>query len=245
MFKRALLTLALLFALPQPASAQGLGGSASSLSSSIFKLMKGVSGPAAPATGGTTTGQTPATPRPPAPVAQPGALNFKVSPAVRRGVIDTFVGEVTAASPESGAEWQKLFTGADVFAEIDRQMKTLFGLSSTNVADVWALYWSYAWLMTQSRTDDPTRAQVVGLRDQFRPLLLSIPAVAGLNDTQKQEMAESLLLQTVLFGALAEAWKDDPASRAEFGQGLAQGTAELGLDLGLVDLTERGFTVRK
>ena len=58
-------------------------------------------------------------------------------------------------------------------------------------------------------------------------------------------MAESLLLQTVLFGALAEAWKDDPASRAEFGQGLQQGTAELGLDLGLVDLTGQGFIVRK
>lgn len=245
MFKRTLLTLALLFALPQPASAQGVSGSASSLSSSIFKLMNGGGGAAAPATGGAATGQTPAATRPPAPVAQPGALNFKVSPAVRRKVIDTFVGEITAASPESGAEWEKLFTGADVFTEIDKQMKTMFGLSSTNVADVWAVYWSYAWLMTQSRTDDPTRAQVVGLRDQFRPLLLALPAVAGLNDAQKQEMAESLLLQTVLFGALAEAWKDDPASRDEFGQGLQQGTAELGLDLGQVELTQKGFTVRK
>ncbi|MPY67864.1 hypothetical protein F8S09_14435 [Deinococcus sp. SDU3-2] len=239
MSRRILLALTLLLAAPQPASAQGLSGSASSLSSSIFKLMNGTAG-TAPA-----PGQAPATAKPPAPVAKPEALNFKVTPAVRKKVIDTFVGEIASASPEAGAELRKGFASVDVFAEIGKEMKTQFGLSTTNLADVWALYWSYAWLMTQGRTDDPTRAQMVGLRDQFRPLLLSLPAVTGLNDAQKQEMAESLMLQTVLFGILAEGWKDDPASLAEFGQGLQQGTAQMGLDLGLVELTDKGFVVRK
>lgn len=243
MFKRALLTLALLFALPQPASAQGLSGSASSLSSSIFKLMGGVGGSPAPATGGAATVKGAATA--PALVARAEALNFKVSPAVRQKAIETFVGGITEASPEAGAELKKGFASVDVFGEIGKDIKAKYGLSNTNLADVWAVYWSYAWLMTQGRTDDPTRAQVVGLRDQFRPLLLSLPAVAGLGDAQKQEMAESLLLQTVLFGILAEGWKDDPASLAEFGQGLQRGTAELGLDLGQVELTDRGFAVRK
>lgn len=241
MFKRTLLTLALLFALPQPAAAQVGGGSASSLSSSIFKLMNQVGGATTPATG---AGAAPVKAAP-APVAKAEALNFKVSPAVRQKVIDSFLGEITAASPESGAEWQKVFGSGDVFGEVNKQVKSMFGLTTTNLADVWAVYWSYAWLMTRSRTDDPTRAQAVGLRDQFRPLLLSLPAASGLSDAQKQEMAESLLLQTVLFGVLAEAWKDDPASRAEFGQGLQQGTAQLGLDLGQVELTDRGFVVRK
>lgn len=207
--------------------------------------MNGVGGSATPATGGAAPGQGAATTPRPAPVVKAEALNFRVSPAVRQRVIDTFVGGIAEASPEAGAELKKGFGSTDVFAEIGKEMKTQFGLSSTNLADVWALYWSYAWLMTKSRTDDPTRAQVTGLRDQFRPLLLSIPSVAGLGDAQKQEMAESLLLQTVLFGILAEGWKDDPASLAEFGQGLQQGTAELGLDLGQVELTDKGFVVRK
>nr|WP_139806590.1 hypothetical protein [Deinococcus hopiensis] len=69
--------------------------------------------------------------------------------------------------------------------------------------------------------------------------------MAGMNDAHKQEMAESLLLHTVMFGAFAEARKEDPNSRAEFGQGLQQGTASLGLDLGKVDLTNQGFAVKK
>lgn len=238
MSRRILLALTLLLAAPQPASAQGLSGSASSLSSSIFKLMNGTGAAPAP-------GQAPATVRPPTPVARPEALNFKAAPAVRKKVIDTFVGEIAAASPEAGAELRKGFASVDVFGEISKELKTGYGLSNTNLADVWAVYWSYAWLMTQGRTDDPTRAQMVGLRDQFRPLLLSLPAVTGLTDAQKQEMAESLLLQTVLFGILAEGWKDDPASLAEFGQGLREGTAQMGLDLGQVELTDKGFVVRK
>lgn len=236
--QRSLILMTALFVTPSPAAAQGTVGSASGLSSSIFKLMNGVgTTPAAP-------GKT-ATPPKPAPGASASTLNFKVSPTVRQKVIQAFVQEMSGLSAEAGAEWKKVFTATDVFAAVEGEVKTRFGLSSTNVADVWAVYWSYAWLMTRGRTDDPTRAQVVGLRNQFRPLLLSLPEVAGLNDARKQEMAESLLLQTVMFGALAEAWKDDPGSRTEFGQGLQQGTASLGLDLGKVELTDQGFAVRK
>ncbi|WP_425146712.1 DUF6683 family protein [Deinococcus sp.] len=241
---RALLTLGLAFVLSQPASAQGLGGSASGLSSSIFKLMNQVGASAAQSAGQTITTQPPET-AVPAPLVKPAALTFKVSPQVRQKTIDTFVAQISQASPESGAEWNKVFKGADVFAEIDKQVKTMFGLSTTNLADTWAVYWSYAWLMTRSSTDDPTRAQAVGLRNQFQPLLLSIPAVATYTDAQKQEMSDTLLLQVVLFGTLAEAWKEDQASRDEFGTGLISGTREMGLDLSAVVLTDQGFSVKK
>ncbi|WP_293912960.1 DUF6683 family protein [Deinococcus sp.] len=237
---RALILALLLSA--APASAQAVGGNASSLSSSIFKLMNQV-GPA-PTT--PTKGQTPApVTQTPAPVIKPAALNFKVSPAVRKKVIDNFVATITEGSPESGAEWNKLFKSSDVFAEIDKQVKTMFGLGTTNLADTWAVYWSYAWLMTRSRTDDPTRAQISGLRNQFQPLLLAIPSVAALNDAQKQEMSDTLLLQVALYGVLAEAWKNDQASRDDFGSGLVSGTKQMGLDLSLVTLTDKGFTVNK
>ena len=221
------------------ASAQIGASSVSNLSSSIFKLMNQVGTPP-------VKGQAPAPAvKAPAPLVKPAALTFKVSPQVRQKTIDTFVAQISQASPESGAEWNKVFKGADVFAEIDKQVKTMFGLSTTNLADTWAVYWSYAWLMTRSSTDDPTRAQAVGLRNQFQPLLLSIPAVATYTDAQKQEMSDTLLLQVVLFGTLAEAWKEDQASRDEFGMGLISGTREMGLDLSAVVLTDQGFSVKK
>lgn len=233
--KRLALALGVILSLSQPVSAQAVG-SASGLSGSIFKLMNQVGTLETPAPGGQKATA-------PAPVVQPAALNFKVSPAIRQKVITAFVDQISEGSPEAGAEWTKLFRSTDVFAEVDKQVKTMFGLSSSNLADTWAVYWSYAWLMTQSRTDDPTKAQVVGLRDQFHPILRAIPSVAALSDAQKQEMSDTLMLQVVMFGALAEAWKDDKASRDEFGTGLQEGTQALGLDLGTVTLSEQGFKV--
>lgn len=237
MHKRVALALGVILSLSQPVSAQAVG-SASGLSGSIFKLMNQVGTLGTPASSPTTGGQKASVP---APVVQAAALNFKVSPVVRQKAINTFVAQISEGSPEAGAEWNKLFKGTDVFAEVDKQVKAMFGLSSTNLADTWAVYWSYAWLMTQSRTDDPSKAQVVGLRNQFQPILRALPSVAALTDAQKQEMSDTLLLQVVLFGALAEAWKDDQASRDEFGAGLRGGTQELGLDLGAVTLSEQGF----
>lgn len=246
--KRLLLALALTLPLGNAAQAQGTPPSAAGLSGSIFKLMNQVGGtppsPAAPATGGTKTSAPPA-PAAPTPVAKPDALKFKISPAIRQQAINAFVGEITAASPESGAEWDKLFKSADVFAEIDKQMNEMFGLKPGNLADTWALYWGYAYQMTRASNDDPTRAQMTGLRNQMQTLLLAIPQVTSLTDAEKQKMSDTFLLQVGLFGVLAEAYKDDPASAQEFGDGLAEGSRQMGFDLSLLTLTDKGFVVQK
>ena len=244
MSSRLLLTTLCLLALNLPAQAQ-TSPSASGLSSSIFKLMNQVGGTPAPATGGSTPTTTTPAPTVPTPLAKPEVLKFKISPAVRQAAIDDFVKEITASSPESGAEWNKLFKSADVFAELDKQAKTMFGLTTTDLADTWAIYWSYAWLMTQGRGDDPTRAQMTGLKNQMQSLMLAVPEITKLDDAGKQKMSDTLMLQVALFGVLAEAWKSDPASFKQFGDGLAEGSRGMGFDLSLLTLTDAGFTVKK
>lgn len=217
--------------------------SASGLSGSIFKLMNQVGGTPAPA------GQTPSTatpaPTPFKPLAKPEILKFKVSPAVRQEAINGFVKEISASSPESGAEWQKLFKSADVFAELDKEAKSRFGLGTSNLADTWAIYWGYAWMMTQGRGDDPTRTQMTALRQQMQTLMLAIPEITKLDDMGKQKMSDTLILQVALFGVLAEGWKNDPASFQEFADGLTEGSRGMGFDLALLKLTDAGFVVQK
>lgn len=239
MLKRLSLSLSLILVVSPPVAAQGTSANAAGLSGSIFRLMNQVGAPA----GGTSPGAS--APARVAPVAGPEVLRFKVSPAIRKQVTDSFVAEVTASSPEAGAEWNKLFKGADVFAEMDKQAKTMFGLTTTNLADTWALYWGYAWLMTQGRGDDPTRTQMTALRNQMQGLMLALPDITALSDARKQEMSDTLLLQVVLFSALAEAWKDDPGSFKQFGDGLAEGSRNMGFDLGLLRLTDQGFVLLK
>ena len=245
--RRLLLTVMLLTL--SPLAAAQTAPSASGLSSSIFKLMNQVGGTPTPATDGSTPETaTPApTPAPtvPKPLAKPEILKFKVSPAVRQKAIDDFVGEITASSPESGAEWQKLFKSADVFAELDKQASSMFNLTTTNLADTWAIYWSYAWLMTRGRGDDPTPAQMAGLKQQMQTLMLAVPDITKLDDAGKQKISDTLMLQVALFGVLAEAWKSDPASFKQFGDGLAEGSRGMGFDLKLLTLTDAGFAVQK
>lgn len=239
MHKRASVLLAALLLLSASARAQGNLGGAAGLSNSIFKLMNQVGAPAAPATG--TSARTP----PAAPA--PATLTFRASKQVRQQVIRTFVQQISDASPEVGAELEKTFKTTDIFTEIEKEERRLFGqtMSVNNVADVWATYWGYAWLMTRSRTDDPTPRQMQGLRTQFQGLLLGLPDLVKMTEAQKQEMSDTLTLQVLLFGILADAWKEDQESLAQFGQQLGDTARQMGFDLNRLDLTDAGFVVQK
>ena len=122
----------------------------------MFRLMSQVgAAPVTPSSG--TPGKTSPTTKAPA------ALNFKVSPAVRQKTIDTFVITISQANPDSTAQCDKLSKGSDVYSSAAREAKDRSNLGTTTLADTWAIDWSYAWLMTCSRADDPTKAQVSGL----------------------------------------------------------------------------------
>lgn len=77
-----------------------------------------------------------ATPPKPAPGVNSATLTFWASPAVRQKVIQAFVQEMGRLSPEAGAEWKKVFTGTGVFAAVDQEVKTRFGMSSTTCGRV-------------------------------------------------------------------------------------------------------------
>ena len=230
---RLLLTFGLLllpFASAQ-GSAQGSAPSAQ-LSGSVFKLFNQVGG---------TPGASPATTA----SVSLDALKFKPSAQVRQRAIAAFVGTMGKESPEMGAEFQKVFASADVFAALDKQAGALFGLGTSNLADTWAIYWAYSWLLAQGRSDDPTRAQVAGLRAQMGGLMLGLPEVRAYSEVRRQEISDALMLQVTLYSVLAETWKADPASLREFGQGIAQTSRTLGLDLNQVTLTAQGFVAKK
>ncbi|PNY82024.1 DUF6683 family protein [Deinococcus koreensis] len=229
-----LLALGLLLLPGVPASAQG--GSPAQLSGSVFKLFGQVGG-----TPATPVSPTPASPTP----VNLDALKFRPSAEVRQRAIAAFLNTVDEQSPEVGAEFQKVFASTDFFAGLEGQARALFGLSTSNLADTWALYWAYSWLLSQGRSDDPTRAQVAGLRAQMGALMLKLPEVRAYSEARRQEISDTLMLQLTLYSVLSEGWKDDPASLKEFGQGIARSSRTLGLDLNQVTLTPQGFVPRK
>lgn len=232
--RHALRSLLLLSALTLPhASAQTTPATTApvpaGLSGSVFKLMGQVGTPPAAST------------------PKAAVLTFKPSAQVRQKAIDDFLTLVAGQSPDLAAELRKTLAGTDLFPQIEKEERRLFGpgMSVNNVADAWATYWGYAWLMTRRRTDDPTPRQMQGLRAQFQSLLLQVPGVTGSTDAARQQLSDPLTLQVVLYGLLAEAWKDHPQALAQFGNQLAQTSRDLGFDLTLLTLTDQGFVVQK
>lgn len=228
LFKRPLfrrLALGLLLTLA-PASAQL---ASPGLTQSISKLLNQLGSPAAPG--------TPAKPA----TAKAVNLSFKPSAAVRQKAIDTFVEGFREQSPEVADQLAQVFKQQDVFASMAGQMKALYGLGINDVADTWAVYWSYVWLVGQGSSGDPTKAQVQGLRKQLHALLGSLPEIAAASDARKQELADAMTLQLLLLSMVTEELKAKPEDLKAFAVPLSQ---QLGLDVSRLTLTNDGFKVK-
>ena len=112
-----------------------------------------------------------------------------------------------------------------------------------DVADAMAEYWVTNWLIAHGRLDAPP-GTVAGVRDQVRGVLARNPSFARLNDAQRQEMAETLIYNTLLQGEVAGSAikRHDAALVARAGDAaVARFRNEAGIDLRRVELTGRGF----
>ncbi len=170
-------------------------------------------------------------------------LNYKPSQANQKRNLANFVAKTRAVDPASADELERLFT-SDLMQQIDTGMRGL-GLSSNNVADAYALYWTSAWLGARGRDDNLPAKQMIAVRDQAARALVSTTVFANASDQQKQEMAESLLVQSALIAGYINGGKQNSALMAKVKIAIAQGAKAMGLDLYTMTLTEEGFVPAK
>ena len=170
-------------------------------------------------------------------------LNFKPSQANQKRNLANFVAKTRAVDPASADELERLFT-SDLMRQIDTGMRGL-GLSSSNVADAYALYWTSAWLGARGRDDDLPSTQMIAVRDQAARALISTTVFANASDQQKQELADALLVQSALIAGYINGGKQDAALMAKVKVAVAQGAKAMGLDLYAMTLTEEGFVPAK
>lgn len=170
-------------------------------------------------------------------------LNFKPSEANQKRNLANFVTKTRAVDPSSADELERLFT-SDLMRQIDTGMRGL-GLSSSNVADAYALYWTSAWLGARGRDDDLPSEQMIAVRDQAARALISTTVLANASDLQKQELADALLVQSALIAGYINGGKQDAALMTKVKIAIAQGAKAMGLDLYAMTLTDEGFVPAK
>ena len=168
------------------------------------------------------------------------------------------------ASPQVSARVRKQFSdwmgkqtnaegGRRVAQELDRidpvrswaQLVSAEGLRPGDAADALASYWILNWVMANS--GDSNRSQVLAVRDQVRPIVASNPAYARLNEGERQEFAEVLILNFLIqHAAYTDAVKrgDRETQRRLGDAAVARFRNEMGVDLRALALTNQGLVRR-
>lgn len=170
-----------------------------------------------------------------------GSTRFRPNFAIRERNLVEFVARVRAVDPQSAASLQRDFAKSDPIAAIAPGLQR-YGLRTDDVADAAAAYLVSAWYGVRGRNDDPPYPQVLGVREQMRRVMLSVPAFVSASDVAKQQMAEALLMQTIITDTLVTSAKGNPAQMAKVQAAIGQGARNsFYFDLAKMKLTDSGL----
>jgi hypothetical protein len=172
---------------------------------------------------------------------QTTSLTYTPSKSRTRTNLQNFVNKSRAADPAGAAQMEQMFASTDVIGQIGDAMASV-GLSRSNAADAFALYWVSAWQAANGRSDTRSPETYKAAAAQAARGLSQSPEFAAATEAQKQEMAEALMVQAALIDAAADqAAGADPQQASAFRKAVSQGAAASGLELDKMTLTEEGF----
>lgn len=175
--------------------------------------------------------------------ARPAAVQttYRASPQVTSRVkrqFAAFVGEHGGDEAGLAAAMDR----EDFFARWGRHVAQ-YGLRRGDVADAMTAYWMINWQIAND-VHDVSRDQVLAVKRQVLSGMGGDASFRGLNDAQKQEMAEALVLNFIIQSvAYEDAMKaGDTAMQARLQDAaVARFRNEMNIDLRRVRLTETGF----
>jgi hypothetical protein len=176
---------------------------------------------------------------PPA-AAAPVAMHYVPSKERRAANLKGFAERIARVDPSGAKQLQGLFAAGDVIDRMGALMAP-HGFRVDDLADVYALWWIMSWQATRGRNDDTAPAVNAAVRAQTHRALAATPALVGADDATRQQLAESLLLHAMLIDAAVDQAKGNPQRMQVVGKTAAEGARAMGLDLGAMTLTERGF----
>jgi transcriptional regulator with AAA-type ATPase domain len=167
-------------------------------------------------------------------------LSYKPSAANTKANIAKFIQNSKATNPQAAEQLRVAFANNDILGAMAKAYRT-FGLDTRNVADVYAAYFVTIWQAGHQRTDTPSSQTFQAISAQMATSLANTPAFMTMNNAQKQEMAETLIIQTALMDAALEQAAANPEQLEAVSLIALDGSRKLGLDLNAIQITEDGF----
>lgn len=146
---------------------------------------------------------TTSAPRKPIPAPRSVSTRYVISPARTAANVDRFIAHSARQDPATAQQLGTLLRQPDLFARIDAEFAKR-RLSRADVADLYALWWISAWQTAHMQRDEPATATLRAVRKQAAAALAVTPQFTGAGDALRQEMAEDLLIKTMLLDTARE-----------------------------------------
>lgn len=191
------------------------------------------------------SGHKRAAPTPRAVPAARASTSYRPSPAVSARVRRQFLAAMNARIGAAKARQLAAALEREDPVASWAQIVASDGLRNGDVADALAAYWLLNWGMANGR--EGNRTQILAVRDQVRAIIAANAGQAGLNEAQRQEMAETWMLNFLIqHAAYTDAVKrgDRDTLRRLGDAAVARFRSETRLDLRRLELGDTGFTPR-
>ncbi len=170
----------------------------------------------------------------------PAIFGFAPSPERRAANLAHFVAVSRSTNRQSGDSLAALFAQGDIIERMRPELAK-HALAIDNVADAYTLWWITAWQASRGVDEDVGNATTAAVRQQVMRSMDATGQLRTADDAAKQEMAESLLIQSLLLSAAVDQAKVKPDEKEAVGRAAAQGALGMGIDLSTMTLTEKGF----
>ena len=177
----------------------------------------------------------------PAPGGSPKvSTRFRPSLAARRGVLAKLVAQTRAVDPPAAARLQN-FLGGDPIAPLKPTLAR-YGLRADDAADATAMYLVVAWYGSRGLDKDPPISLVRAVRAQMKRALPTLPAFAAASNAAKQQMGDSMWIQTIVVASSLGAAKGNPTLMAQTKQAVRRGAMKaFKLDMTKLKLSANGL----
>lgn len=167
--------------------------------------------------------------------------SYRPDPSVRQQVYARAIAQVEKTSPADAAKMKQILMSGQMRNEVAGYLAKN-GMSPNSLVDTTALYLAYAWIAAQGRNDDPTPAQLKGLRSQVARTFATMPALLGADNALKQELGEANILQASLSSALGNQIAQNPGIAGKARAAVVQGVkSTYQIDLSRMQLTANGL----
>lgn len=183
---------------------------------------------------------------PAAAIAAPGSpTHFTRDPALLKAKERQLVEGVRSQSPQAADALEKAFA-QDIIAQLQPSFRET-GLDSNDMADMTTAYWINAWEAANGIVGRKTASALVrGARNQIAGMMAKNPATAGMTDAQKQDVADTMLLQGLMIAVrMKSAAAKGPEVQRQMSDTIAKEAQQVTkTDLRSLALTADGFRPR-